>query len=266
MSDETKLRGNCKHCGNKLKFPAHMAGTEVACPHCKAVTVLQPAATVALVTAPVSAPKPPPDAEPAQPQNMSCPACREEIEADDLLCIHCGYRIPRPINWVRWGAIGLMVLQLTYFTLRWNQLDPRVQHAFKVTIGLASAGTYSGGTAIPSSSATDSNATTPDGNPVPAAPPPETGAPRLAFSKQPVLKEEGTFYYISGSVKNNSATDPYFEVTVKFQIQDAQGQPLGVVQDYKAFLDPGKTWDFRVLVIDPDARNYTFLGPIGGVR
>ena len=47
MGDETKLKGNCQHCGNKLKFAAHMSGTEVTCPHCQQVTVLQAAVAVA---------------------------------------------------------------------------------------------------------------------------------------------------------------------------------------------------------------------------
>ena len=98
------------------------------------------------------------------------------------------------------------------------------------------------------------------------SPPQETGAPRLVFVEQPELKEEGSFYFITGRVQNNSVTDTYFEVGVKFLLQDAQDNPLGMVQDSVGFIDPGKTWDFRVLVIDPDATKYVLQGSIGGTR
>jgi hypothetical protein len=95
---------------------------------------------------------------------------------------------------------------------------------------------------------------------------PETGEPRLAFAKQPELKEEGNSYFITGTVQNNSATDTYFRVGVQFLLQDEQGDSLGIVQDNVAFLDPGQTWGFRVLVIDPDATQYVLQGNIGGTR
>ena len=93
---------------------------------------------------------------------------------------------------------------------------------------------------------------------------PETGEPRLAFAKQPELKEEGNSYFITGTVQNNSATDTYYRVRVKFLLQDEQGNSLGLVQDNVAFLDPGQTWDFRVLVVDPDATTYVHQRPIEG--
>ena len=88
----------------------------------------------------------------------------------------------------------------------------------------------------------------------------------MVFAKHPALKEEGTFYFITGTVQNNSITDTYFQVGVKFLLQDAQGNPLGMVQDSVGFIDPGKTWDFRVLVIDPDATKYVLQGNIAGTR
>jgi hypothetical protein len=240
MAEEIKLKGRCQHCGGKMKFAASMTGTEVTCPHCRRETVLR-AAT-------------------AKPQKFLCPNCQDPIGPRDALCVHCGFRIPRPINWVRWGAAALIFLQLGYLLLRWVGLDPRVQLAFKEKLGLAQSGMYALNPAARSKA--DATATT---EIVPAGPR-ETGAPRLVFSKQPELNEEGNFYFITGAVKNNSGTDTYFQVSVKFTLQDAQGNPLGVVQDYTALLDPGKTWDFRVLVVDPDATQYIFQEPIGGAR
>ena len=270
MFVETKLRDNCHHCGGKLKFAAHMAGTEVTCPHCRQVTVLQAAvaaSTVPDVSSAMAATQPisTPASEASLPQQKSvCPRCQKPIEPIDRLCVQCGFDIPQPINWVRWGAVALIVLQLGYLLLRWTGLDPRVQHAFKVKLGFAKASVYAG-PVMTKKKSTDGGGK--GGGPGDAPPPPkETGAPRLVFAKQPELKEEGTFYFIIGTVQNNSATDTYFKVGVKFQLQDAQGNPLGMVQDYVAFLDPGKTWDFRVLVIDPDATKYILQGNIGGTR
>ena len=260
MSGETKLRGNCHHCGGKLKFAAHMAGTGVTCPHCREVTVLQ-----AAVGAPINPTVSPPVSETTLAQQKSmCPKCRDPIEPNDRLCVQCGFVIPQPINWVRWGAIALIVVQMGYLLLRWTGLDPRVQHAFKVKLGLAKAGVYAGPAptqkmfAGAGGKGTVTNVESPR--------PPETGVPRLEFTRQPELKEEGNFYFITGTIQNNSATDTYFQVGVKFLLRDAQDTPLGMVQDYVAWLDPGKTWNFRVLVIDPDATQYVLQGNIGGTR
>ena len=247
-----------------------MAGTEVTCPHCRQVTVLQAAVAASTVpnvssataaTQPISTPPP----EASLPQQKSvCPRCQEPIESIDRLCVQCGFDIPQPINWVRWGAVALIVLQLGYLLLRWTGLDPRVQHAFKAKLGFAKASVYAG-PVMTKKKSTDGVGI--NGGPGDApTPPKETGAPRLVFAKHPELKEEGTFYFIIGTVQNNSVTDTYFKVGVKFQLQDAQGNPLGMVQDYVAFLDPGKTWDFRVLVVDPDATKYILQGNIGGTR
>ncbi len=270
MSEESKLRGNCRHCEGKLKFAAHMAGTEVTCPHCRQLTVLQ-AAVTSSITSEVSSQ--PATAQPvaapvsggASPQEKyECLKCQAPIEANDHLCVQCGFVIPQPINWVRWGAVVLIVLQLGYLLLRWTGLDLRVQHAFKVKLGLAKAGVYAGPVMAKNGSTNGgSKGGEPDDSP---PPPPETGAPRLVFAKQPELKEEGNFYFITGTVQNNSETDTYFEVGVKFLLQDAQDNPLGMVQDSVGFIDPGKTWDFRVLVIDPDATKYVLQENIAGTR
>ena len=270
MSEETKLKGNCCHCGGKLKFAAHMAGMEETCPHCRQVTVLQAAvaaSTVPDVSLAMAAIQPisTSASEASLPrQKPVCPKCRAPIELDDHLCVQCGFDIPQPINWVRWGALALIVLQLGYLLLRWTGLDQRVQHAFKAKLGFAKAGVYAG-PVMTKKGSTDGGGKG-DGSDDAPPPPPETGAPRLVFAKHPELKEEGNFYFISGTVQNNSATDTYFKVGVKFLLQDAQGNPLGMVQDYVAFLDPGKTWNFRVLVIDPDATQYVLQGNIGGTR
>ena len=242
MAEEIKFKGRCQHCGGKLKFAAAMAGTEITCPHCRRETVLRAATTA--------------------PQKTLCPKCQDPIGTEDVLCVHCGFRLPRPINWVRWGAAALIFLQLCYLLLRWVELDPRVQLAFKEKLGVAQAGAYAANPDAQFKSGAEANATAAI---VPAVPR-EMGAPRLVFANQPVLKEEGSFYFITGAVRNNSASDTYFQVSVKFLLQDPQGNPLGMVQDYVDFLDPGKTWNFRVLVLDPDATKYVFQSPIGGVR
>jgi len=270
MSEESKLRGNCQHCEGKLKFSAHMAGTEVACPHCRQVTVLQvvvvsqigPAVSSQPVAASAAFAK---ESETiAAQQKPACPKCQASIEADDQLCVQCRFVIPQPINWMRWGTVVLIVLQLGYLLLRWTELDPRVQHAFKVKLGFAKAGLHTGPVMTKNGSTTGEDKG--DGADAATLLPPETGEPRLVFVEQPELKEEGSFYFITGRVQNNSVTDTYFEVGVKFLLQDAQDNPLGMVQDSVGFIDPGKTWDFRVLVIDPDATKYVLQGSIAGTR
>jgi len=255
MPEETKLKGNCQHCGGNLKFVAHMTGMEVTCPHCRQVTALQ-VVFGPLVPTEVSS-------QPAAPQSI-CPKCRVSIDVNDRVCVQCGSVIPQPINWVRWGAIVLIVLQLGYLLLRWSGLDPRVQHAFRAKLGFAKAGAYAGSVTTKKRSADDGSKG--DGPDDVFTPPPETGAPRLLFARQPELKEEGNFYFITGIVQNNSETDTYFEVGVQFLLQDTQGKPLGIVRDSVGFLDPGKTWDFRVLVVDPDATQYVLQGNIEGTR
>jgi len=270
MFVETKLRGNCHHCGGKLKFAAHMAGMEVTCPHCRQVTMLQAAVASPVTSEVLSTPAATRSVSARAPETKevakkpACPKCQASIEPDVRMCVQCGYVIPQPVNWVRWGAVALIVLQLGYLLLRWTGLDPRVQHAFKAKLGFAKANVNA------DSDMARKGFTDGEGQGVgpddASLPPPETGAPRLVFAKQPELNEEGSFYFITGTVQNNSETDTYFEVSVKFLLQDAQDNPLGVVQDSVGFLDPGKTWDFRVLVIDPDATQYVLQGNIGGTR
>ena len=89
---------------------------------------------------------------------------------------------------------------------------------------------------------------------------------RLEFVRQPTFDLVEGQKYIVGTVKNTSNRDVFYEVRVKFMLQDQARVGLGEIQDYKDWIEPGETWSFRALVLDSDAVDWEFIKPILGER
>ena len=73
----------CELCGKTFDHDASAMGATAECPHCgktNPVPALAPAPTVAPAASGGPAVKP-------------CPACQAEIEADAVICIHCGQNL-----------------------------------------------------------------------------------------------------------------------------------------------------------------------------
>ncbi len=254
MNDNLEMKGACGHCGGHIVFPAEMQGQMAGCPHCERATMLKPMR-----------------ARPAQPvskkaaaASVSCPQCRKPMGVEDVICVACGFRMPSPIPWLRVAVVAVMVLELGYLALRWTGLDSTTRAALAGKLGIRTAAVVSTGgptVVVPK----DSNQTVNAAPPQPVEPAgPDQGT--LTLAGTPALKEDGDFHYIQGTVKNNSKRDVFYEVKVKFRLMDKNGAALGEVQDYAPFIEPGKSWDFRVLVVDIDATKYEFIEPIGGRR
>ena len=62
------------------------------------------------------------------------------------------------------------------------------------------------------------------------------------------------------------ASPDHDEPRKRVPIQDQARVGLGEIQDYKDWIEPGETWSFRALVLDPDAVAYEFITPILGER
>ena len=73
----------CELCGKTFDHDASALGAAAECPHCGKTN---PAP--ALAPAPAPAP-----AAPGGPAVKRCPACQAEIEADAVICIHCGQNL-----------------------------------------------------------------------------------------------------------------------------------------------------------------------------
>ncbi len=181
------------------------------------------------------------------------------MDEADVLCIQCGFRMPRAIPWLRVGALAVVLLELAYAALRWDGMTPATRAALSAKLG------FGGKTPVAQAASSGAGEGNQTATPVPAAVlPPDKGT--LVFASAPSLKQEGDFNYIVGSVKNTSARDVFYDVTVRFRLSDGAGAALGNSQDYAPWVEAGKTWDFRVLVLDPDATKWEFIEPIGGRR
>ena len=248
MSDSALVKGNCRHCGAVIAFPGESAGELADCPSCGKAVMLTPRM------------ESPPPVE--QAEVMACPRCREPMSELDSVCVECGFRMPRRIPWVRLGAVGLIVLMGLYMWVRLEGMDPRVLNELRAVLGLShkqfiATGISSGGQGSPQGGGGAAEKKDAEEPYIPG---------RLELVRVPAFELSDGQKYIVGSLKNTSNRDVFYEVTVKFRLSDAGGAALGMIQDYKDWVDPGETWDFRALVLDPDATKYEMVKPIGGER
>ena len=80
------------------------------------------------------------------------------------------------------------------------------------------------------------------------------------------MKKEkyGDLIYIRGVVTNHSPVD-FFYVKVEFEILDAAGKVIGNASDQQPVISSNAVWNFKAMVMDPDAQNYQG-GNISAIR
>ena len=93
--------------------------------------------------------------------------------------------------------------------------------------------------------------------------------PDLVLAKHELKPDKNNgALYIHGTVKNVSEYR-YLAVKVKFRQKDRAGSAIpeaDVVFDQIRAIEPGKTWEFKVLLLDPDATGYEAILPVEGYR
>jgi len=302
MSTPGMHKCSCQTCGEHLEYPPDFEGTIVACPHCgqgtelhqPKLTATQAIPTQAIATQATAAPPPmkggggrgsamPPARGRAAPKNSqpksesiepipaaepddpnACVNCGVIFNEDETVCVECGHRRPTVSRWdgtaiFRLVAGILIACELLVLILQWTTtgkpfgLRERTRHAVLVKFGLRKELT-----------------------PVEAAAAAQSGADSSSKPKDPDLllkdhrlttdKNNGA-QYITGTVKNISQYR-YLAVKVNFVLLDASDQviPDVSVSAYIQAIDPGKDWEFKVLILDPDAKTYRPLPPVEGVR
>lgn len=92
--------------------------------------------------------------------------------------------------------------------------------------------------------------------PAPEAPgggPPKGGVEMVnhALSRE----KYGDLMYIRGVVTNHSPVD-FFYVKVEFDLMNARGIPIGSTSDQLSVISSNGVWNFKALVLDPDAVKY----------
>ena len=273
---------SCQACGGHIEYPPEYEGMEFACPHCGQGTRVQlPQIQVNLAA---SAPPPPPmgsippsststykesasSPEPEAdkgPDPYVCENCGESMVPEDKVCIECGHRRPLKSKWTT-NAIfrlvaGIVLLgELAVLGLQWTTegkpfgLRQRTRHAVLVKVGLreeldpakqaAMAGTNIAASAV----AKDSDL-------------------KLKSHELKPDKDNGSLW-IQGVVKNVSQYR-YLAVKVRFNLKDEKGEIIqgAEVLAYQQAIEPGKEWAFKVLLLDPDASDYSPILPIEGYR
>jgi predicted RNA-binding Zn-ribbon protein involved in translation (DUF1610 family) len=225
MSDSGYQKCPCKHCQGRIEFPAELAGSQIACPHCGAETDLYvpaPAkvAAVPVASAPVTTPEPvksPWDEPELAEKTVRCPSCGAKAKPTDKDCPNCGATIKRNKLQLAFRIVGAVTIL-----------------ALLVVVGL----TYLKKGPIGRRGAT---------------------GPDLAVSPHTLKKETGAnLIYVVGAVVNNS-DNRYLALKIEFELLSSNGTVLGTTSDYLPILEPHKTWAYKAMVVDPDAINAKFL-------
>jgi len=253
MSDSPNINGRCTHCKAVIAFPAEAVGELADCPGCGRAVVLQPEDSARSVRMPELK-------QSADVNTIACPKCREPMDEGSQVCVECGFLMPRVIPWVRIGAITLILLQVLYIGVRVSGMDPRVRNELRAALGMSHEKYKPTDIATLKSEKSSSSTEKGEKGNEPYIP------GRLEFVRQPAFDLVEGQKYIVGMVKNTSNRDVFYEVRVKFMLQNQARVGLGEIQDYKDWIEPGETWGFRALVLDPDAVAYEFITPILGER
>lgn len=273
---------SCQACGGHIEYPPEYEGMEFACPHCGQGTRVQLPQIQVNLAASAPAPPPmgsmPPSSTSTTKESVSSPApeadkgpdpyvcenCGESMVPEDKVCIECGHRRPLKSKWTT-NAIfrlvaGIVLLgELAVLGLQWTTegkpfgLRQRTRHAVLVKVGLreeldpakqaAMAGTNIAASAV----AKDSDL-------------------KLKSHELKPDKDNGSLW-IQGVVKNVSQYR-YLAVKVRFNLKDEKGEIIqgAEVLAYQQAIEPGKEWAFKVLLLDPDASDYSPILPIEGYR
>jgi hypothetical protein len=201
-------------------------------------------------------------AESNEPDPFTCEFCGADMEPEEKVCIECGERRPTIRNWngtliFRVAAGIVLALGLLILALQWTTtskpfgLRQHSRHAVLVTLGLREEVDPAAATTN-APSATGTVAKDPD----------------LVLQSHAMKPDQDNgVLYIRGTVKNISQYR-YLGVKVKFNLKDASGSviPGATISAYVQTIEAGKEWNFKALVLDPDAISYEPLLPVEGYR
>ena len=195
-----------------------------------------------------------------EPDPFTCESCGAAMMPEDKVCVECGDRRPTVHNWnttvIFRVTVGIVLaFELLVLGLQWTTttrpfgLREHSRHAVLVKLGLRCEDPDP-----------DSNSTAP-------LPSPSRDSDLLLrdHSLKPD-KNNGTLW-IHGVVKNISEYR-YLAVKVKFNLKDRASSviPGASASAYVQSIEPGKEWEFKVLLLDPDAVGYEPILPIEGYR
>ena len=197
-----------------------------------------------------------------EPDPFTCEFCGADMPPEEKVCIECGERRPTVRNWngtlifrVVAGialAIGLLILGLQWTTTsKPFGLRKHSRHAVLVKLGLREE-------VDPAAAATNA----------PSATGTATKDPDLVLQSHTMKPDQDNgVLYIRGTVKNISQYR-YLGVKVKFNLKDVSGSviPGATISAYVQTIEAGKVWEFKALVLDPDATSYEPILPIEGYR
>ena len=185
---------------------------------------------------------------------------------EDKVCMECGHRRPFKTKWTgnaifRMAAGVVLLGELAVLGLQWTTegkpfgLRQRTRSAVLVKVGLREELDPAQQAALVGKNETN---------------------PAAAVAKDPDLKlkshelkpdQDNGSLWIRGVVKNISKYR-YYRVKVRFKMKDKEGNVIPEMEAsaYKQAIDPGKEWNFKALMVDPDAVSYEPIMPITGNR
>lgn len=255
MPDE--IKSFCSHCNGHLVFPAELLGTDAWCPHCGHMTKLAKAKPQSATATPQSVVKSKSKtaASPgsaAQPKRKTkkvppgiCPSCEAEVGLEDVICVQCGGKLPKKIKWFRVVGYVVVAMLLVVVALQWATSLPGIGLPIEIKAKiLAKVG-------IGARNASGKIAT--------------AGEEIFIKDGHKLGAEEGSnFRYVRGVVQNNSDYR-FMGVRVEIEMLNKDKEVIGRITDYTQSIEPRKSWEFKALVMDPEAVEYKLL-PIDARR
>jgi len=202
-----------------------------------------------------------------KPDPFTCENCGAAMMPEDKVCVECGDRRSTVGKWSGTAVFRLVAgivlgCEFLVLGLQWTTtaepvgLRKHTRHAVKVKLGLVEE--KKSGPDVAQNGGTNN----PAGN-APVAKDPDLV---LAEHELKPNKDNGVLY-IRGTVKNISKYR-YLAVRVKFNLKDRANSviPGASVSAYIQSIEPGKEWEFKVLLLDPDATSYEPILPVEGYR
>jgi len=258
MSEQQSIKGACQHCNGRIAFPPAALGKTIQCPHCAKPTKLEdPAAGEAPLTAQ------PAEAVGSTMVGQATPAGDGQLK---IACPHCSKQVTllglpgapvRPAQPAYQEPVEPAEPQAPQPALPKARIPSKKRPGGagkkvlkNVAIGaaalLAVVGIAAGVAIIVKKSAGEDHGSGPTGE----------GLVLLESNLQKAV--DGGLTYVVGSVTNFDNAQ-WFDVTVKFELFDANGQRIGETSDYNGNIAPRSGWDFQALVLEENADNHKLL-------
>jgi hypothetical protein len=78
---------------------------------------------------------------------------------------------------------------------------------------------------------------------------------KIGFQVSDITFEQtaGSSLIYAVGILTNTSPRQRFGVKLEFDLLDAAGQPVGTAKDYQTLIEPGGTWQFKALVMEPKA-------------